>query len=121
MTLLVTLEEAKAQLAMDHDADDDMITLQIEAASAAILAHIGDAQDLFLDTGGDELELDEATEQPALRARHLCRQATLMMVGEFFRNREPAATDVVPERFGYAYLPRAVVALLASLRTPTIA
>jgi hypothetical protein len=43
------------------------------------------------------------------------------MVGEFYRNREPAATDVVPERFGYGYLPRAVVALLTPLRVPTIA
>jgi len=122
MTQLVTLDEAKAHLRVDHDEDDADIEIKIEAASAAILNHIGDAQYLFLDTGGDELDLeDTSTDQAAHRARHLCRQATLLMVGEFYRNREPAATDVVPERFGYGYLPRAVVALLASLRTPTIA
>lgn len=122
MTQLVTLDEAKAHLRVDHDEDDADIEIKIEAASAAILNHIGDSQYLFLDTGGDELDLeDTSTDQAAHRARHLCRQATLLMVGEFYRNREPAATDVVPERFGYGYLPRAVVALLASLRTPTIA
>lgn len=122
MTQLVTLDEAKAHLRVDHDEDDADIEIKIEAASAAILNYIGDAQYLFLDTGGDELDLeDTSTDQAAHRARHLCRQATLLMVGEFYRNREPAATDVVPERFGYGYLPRAVVALLTSLRTPTIA
>jgi hypothetical protein len=124
MTQLVTLDEAKAHLnlrAEDTD-QDDYVTILIESASAAVLAYIGDAQYLFLDTGGDELELEETgLDQEGLRARHLARQATLLMVGEFFRNREPAATDVVPERFGYGYLPRAVVALLMSLRTPTVA
>ena len=122
MTMLVTLDEAKLHLRVDHDADDDDITLKIQAASASILGYIEDSQYLFLDTGGDELELDDtSTDQAAHRAKHLCRQATLLMVGEFYRNREPTATDVVPERFGYGYLPRAVVALLTSLRVPTIA
>jgi len=122
MTMLVTLDEAKLHLRVDHDADDDDITLKIEAASAAVLAYVDDSQYLFLDTGGDEIDLfDTSTDQAAHRAKHLCRQATLLMVGEFYRNREPAATDVVPERFGYGYLPRAVVALLTPLRVPTIA
>lgn len=124
MTMLATLDQAKAHINIRvEDTDqDEYITLLIESASAAILNYVGDAQYLFLDTGGDELDLeDTSTDQAAHRARHLCRQATLLMVGEFYRNREPAATDVVPDRFGYGYLPRAVVALLHSLRTPTIA
>jgi hypothetical protein len=122
MTMLVTLDEAKLHLRVDQDDDDDDITLKIEAASAAVLAYIQDSQYLFLDTGGDELDLyDTSTDQAAHRAKHLCRQATLLMVGEFYRNREPTATDVVPERFGYGYLPRAVVALLTPLRVPTLA
>jgi hypothetical protein len=120
--MLVSLDEAKDHCEVDIDAHDSKLTIYIEAASAAVLAHIGDSQYLFLDTGGDEIELDDtSTDQAAHRAKHLCRQATLMMVGDFFRNREPTATDVVPERFGYGYLPRAVVALLTSLRVPTIA
>ena len=122
MTMLVTLDQAKLHLRVEHDSDDDDITLKIEAASAAILDYVGDSQYLFLDTGGDELTLDDtSTDQAAHRAKHLCRQATLLLVGEFYRNREPAATDVVPVQYGYGYLPRAVVALLTSLRTPTVA
>ena len=122
MTMLVTLDQAKSHLRVDHDADDEDITLKIEAASAAVLAYVEDSQYLFLDSSGDELDLyDTSTDQAAHRARHLCRQATLMVLGEFYRNREPAATDVVPERFGYGYLPRAVVALLTPLRTYTLA
>lgn len=122
MTMLVTLDEAKLHLRVDHDADDEDITLKVEAASAAVLAYVEDSQYLFLDSSGDELDLyDTSTDQAAHRARHLCRQATLLMVGEFYRNREPAATDVVPERFGYGYLPRAVVALLTPLRAYTLA
>ena len=122
MTMLVTLDQAKAHLRVQHDDEDDDITLKIEAASAAVLDYIGDAQYLFLDTGGDDLDLlDTSGDQAGLRAQHLARQATLMLLGEFFRNREPAATDVVDAKFGYGYLPRAVVALLNSLRTPTVA
>lgn len=122
MTMLVTLDQAKLHLRVDQDDEDEDITLKIEAASAAVLDYIGDSQYLFLDTGGDELDLyDTSTDQAAHRAKHLCRQATLIMVGEFFRSREPTATDVVPAQFGYGYLPRAVVALLTPLRRPTIA
>src|SRR5574343_262027 len=117
MTQLVTLDEAKAHLNVDHDLDDDTITIMIEGASAAVLEHIGDAQYLFLDTGGDDLTLDPATEQQALRARDLARRATFLVVGDFYRNREPAAADVVDAKFGYGYRPRAVVALLTPLRT----
>ena len=120
MTRLVTLDEAKMHLRVDQDTEDDDIDLKLEAASAAVLAYVGDSQYLFLDTGGDELDLED-TDQAGLRARHLCRQATLLVLGEFYRNREPAATDVMPDRFGYGYLPRSVVALLTPLRTPTIA
>jgi hypothetical protein len=121
MTSLVTLDEAKAHLRIDHDDEDESIELQIEAASAAVLNYIGDAQYLFLDTGGDELMLDPATEQEGLRAQQLAHRATLLLVGDFFKNREPTPDDVVDPRFGYGYLPRAVVALLTSLRQPTIA
>lgn len=122
MTMLVTLDEAKDHCEVDTDAHDSKLTIYIEAASAAVLAHVEDSQYLFLDSGGDELDLDDtSTDQAAHRARHLCRQATLMLVEEFFRNRSPAATDPVPAEFGYGYLPRAVVALLLPLRTPSIA
>jgi hypothetical protein len=122
VTLLVTLDEAKSHLRVDHGLDDDDITLKIEAASAAVLEYIGDTQYLFLDTGGDDLDLaDTSADQVGLRARHKAKQATLLLVGDWFTNRTPNPADVVDQRFGYGYLPRAVVALLYGLRDPTIA
>jgi hypothetical protein len=122
VTLLVTLDEAKSHLRVDHGLDDDDITIKIEAASAAVLEYIGDTQYLFLDTGGDDLDLaDTSADQAGLRARHRAKQATLLLVGDWYRNREPTASDVIDPRFGFGHLPRAVVALLYGLRDPTIA
>jgi hypothetical protein len=121
MTDLVTLDEAKLHCRLDHDLDDDVMAIYISAASSAVLQYIGDTQYLFLDTGGDEIDLADTTaDVAAARAKQICRQATLLLVGEFFRNREPNASDVVDSRFGYGYLPRAAVALLYPLRDPTI-
>lgn len=126
MTQLITLAQAKAHLRVDHDLDDDDIALKLEAASAAVLAYIGDTQYLFIDTGGELIEFDTTDtgtqpEQAALRALHTARQATKLLLGDFYKNREPMAADVVAPQFGYGYLPRSVVALLYPLRDPTIA
>lgn len=122
MTPLVTLEEAKRHLRVDHALDDDDIGLKINAASAAVLAYIGDTQYLFLDTGGELVEFDTtdtgtAPEEAALRALHLARQATLLLLGDFYRHRDSGAATSAPG----ADLPLAVVALLRQLRMPTIA
>lgn len=122
MTLLVTVDQAKAHLHVDNSADDDDIELKVSAASAAVLAYIGETQHLFLDTGGDPIDLEDTTaDQAGLRALHIAQQATLLILADWFKNREPTASDVVDPRYGYAYLPRSVTALLYSLRDPTIA
>jgi two-component system OmpR family response regulator len=82
MTQLVTLDQAKLHLRVDQDAEDDDITLKIEAASAAILDYIGDAQYLFLYTGGDELDLEATTEFLVLIAALLELKSRLMLPGE---------------------------------------
>ncbi len=120
MTMIVTLEEGKSHLRVDHDLDDNDITIKIMAASSAVLEYIGDAQYRFIDTGGEMLDFDTSTEQSELRALHRVRQATLVLLGDMYRYRDPQANDVVDPRFGYGYLPRAVTALLYSLRVPTI-
>jgi Phage QLRG family, putative DNA packaging. len=122
MTMLVTLEAAKAQIVVDHSFDDDHITRDIEAASAAVLEYIGDTQYMFLDTGGEILDLDTSTEQKAFRALHLAQKATKLLLADWYKNRTPQSEDpFFAAQVGYGYLPRAVTALLYSLHTPTIA
>jgi hypothetical protein len=118
MTLLVTLDQAKAHLhIVEDDSQDDDITLRIHAASAVVLDYLGDAAYTFTDTSGEPLE-DSSGPLPV---PYQVQMATLLMVGEFYRNREPATTDPVDAKYGYGYLPRSVIALLYPLRTPTIA
>lgn len=126
MTQLVTLEQAKAQLNLDHALDDNTVALMIEGASAAVLAYLGDVQYLFVDTGGELIEFDTTDtgtqpEQEALRALHLAGQATLVLVADWYKNREGQNGQLVEAQWGYGYLPRPVVALLYPLRIPTIA
>src|SRR3546814_5005595 len=40
MTMLVSLEAAKAHLRVDHDEDDNDIALKLQAASAAVLRYL---------------------------------------------------------------------------------
>ena len=123
MTQLITLEEAKAHLRVDHNLDDDDIDAAITDASAAVLAYIGDSQYLFLDTGGDALDLeDTSADQAGLRAQGICKRATKLLVGSFYRYRDGASPEArVDPQYGYGYLPAAVTALLYPLRDPTIA
>jgi hypothetical protein len=123
MTDLVTLDEAKLHCRLDHDLDDDVMAIYISAASAAVLQYIGDTQYWFLDTGGDEIDLVDTTADVAgARAKQVCRQATLLLVADFFSNREAKADDpFFASTRGYGYFNRAVVALLYPLRNPTIA
>ena len=115
--MLVTLDQAKEHLRVDFDADDDLLTAYIHAASAAVLNYLKDAAYDFTDTSGEILTDSSGTELTP----YVVKQATLLMVGEFYRNREPKATDSVDAQYGYGYLPRAVVALLYTLRDPAFA
>lgn len=116
MTSLVTLVQAKAHLRMDHDEDDEQIEAMIEAASGAVLNYLDDAQYNYVDTGGEILEDSSGP----ITIPPVIQQATLLMLGDLYRNREPTASDVIDPQFGYGYLPRAVVALLFTYRAPTI-
>jgi len=121
MTKLVTLAQAKQRIRLDHTLDDADINLMIDAASGAVLQYIGDTQYQFLDTGGDLVDLDPATEQAAIRALHVVKQATLVLITDWDKNRDGVNSAIVDPKWGYGYLPRPVVAILYPLRDPTIA
>lgn len=103
--MIVTLQQARDHLQAAHLSDDADLTLKIEAASQAVVTY---------------LKLASETEIPAT-ASFAVQQATLLLVGEFYANREGEQGGAVPSEYGYGYLPRPVVALLYPHRDPSFA
>lgn len=119
MTNLVTLAEAKLHLRVDHDLDDNDIELKIAAASNAVLNYLGEAAEEFVDSSG---ELIMTTDSPPVDlVPRVVKQATLLLLGDFYKNREPKTEDpVIGVEYGFGHLPRTVIALLYHYRTPTL-
>jgi len=111
--MLVTLQQAREHLRSDTDAGDNDLKLKVQAASDAVLDYLGDYADTFLDDAG---EVDPA------KVPERVKQATLLTIGYFFIEREGSQEFRVDSQHGYGYaLPQAAVALLYSLRKPTVA
>lgn len=115
MTLLVTLEEAKEHLEMDHDASDDKIERMIHQASQIVLDHIKDRALEIVDTSG-ELIVDSSGNSAV---PYNVQAAVLLMIGVLFGNRGEDGGQAAG--FSEGYLPPGVRALLFGKRTPTIA
>ena len=103
--MIVTLAQARGQLQSTHSSDDATLTLMIEAASQAVLTYL-------------RLELEADI---PVSASFAVQQATLILVAEFYKNREAEQDGEVSPEFGYGYLPRPVVALLYPHRDPALA
>lgn len=103
--MIVTLQQARDHLQATHSTDDDDLNLKIEAASQAIVTYLKVA---------DEASIPAAAQAAA-------KAACLMLIGEFYLNREAEQGGAVDSQFGYGYLPRPVVALLYPHRDPSIA
>ena len=102
---LATLVQAREQIEIAHSASDVMLAEYIEAASAAVLAYL-------------KVEVEESVPVRVLPA---ARQATLILVAEWFKNREAEQQGQVDAQFGYGYLPQPVVGLLYPHRDPALA
>lgn len=112
MVMLVGLNEAKAQLQVDHSDQDAHITFLIHAASGAVLNYL--KRDLTdLDSDG-ELETDS---EGVIEMEPEVRMATLFLIGELFRNRD----DATSPGWEHGYLPKVVIGLLTPLRDPSLA
>jgi hypothetical protein len=120
----VTLAEAKAHLRVDFTDDDAHIMLLIHAASGAVKNYLKTASAYepvrdeddspILDSDGmPELAYD-SDEDKAVRFE--VRAATLILVGEWYKNREAEQDGDM----GHGYLPAPVVALLYPLRDPAL-
>jgi len=111
MTDLVTLEEARQHLAMDHNEDDALIALYISAASNAVMNYI---------TAGTE-EVFDSSSSISGPTPAVVRAATLLLIGDFYKNRESKTDDpVIGVDYGFGHLPRTVIALLYPYRTPVL-
>jgi hypothetical protein len=122
---LVTIAQARAHLSMDHTLDDTYIQGLIYAASQAVLNYVGEEGALgWTDTSGAFPSSSTGTGVDSSGSLGSVpedvRHAVLLLIGDFYANREPTPTDPVDPQFGYAYLPRAVVALLWPYRLPGI-
>ena len=109
--MLVTLEEAKAHLQMDHDLDDPLIEIYIKASSEGVINYLDGNSPYLLDEDGKE----------TTEVKYIVKAATLIMVGELYKNREANQDGAMPAGFGYGYLPLPVTRLLYPLRTPSMA
>jgi len=107
----VTLEEAKKHLAMDHDEDDSLIQIYINAASNAV-------QNYMTGSTGIELHPEHPDVMPV---PPVVKQAVLLLIGDFYKNRESKTDDpVIGVEYGFGHLPRTVIALLYAYRTPVL-
>lgn len=127
MIAFVTLAQAKRHLYIleDETADDALINALIAAASGAVKGYIKTASpfqplldsnyDAEVDSNGDTVyEVDSNGDKIVLP---VVEQATLLLIGYFYKNRDDNPDDA----FDRGYLPAPVTALLYPLRTPTVA
>lgn len=122
---LISLEEAKAHLQMDHDESDAEIQRMIAEASAAVLNYLDGAPigepvrdeqgAVVRDTDDEVVYLRDSDDN--LIVRFEVQAATKLLVGYLFRLRD----EDERREFEMGYLPRPVTALLYPLRRPAVA
>lgn len=119
--MYVTLEDAKTHLRVDFDDDDADLQGKILAASSAVKNYMKTASvyEPNRDADGNpETDADGNFTYPATkRVRFEVRAATLILVGELYKNREAEQDGDA----GLGMLPAPVIALLYPLRDPALA
>ena len=100
MTDIVTLEEVKAHVEVDHDLDDDLLDEKRLAAEAAVI---------------DYLENDELAY--GAESAPQVREAVLQLVATLYRYRDDPTMD---NKILHGFLPFSVTMLIYRLRDPTV-
>lgn len=112
--MLVTVEQVKTRLRIDHDSEDTDLALMIRSASRAVMNYLKmDAED-FYDSAG-EFPTDSAGEPTDVDEE--IQQAALMLVGLFYRDRSGDNRN----DWDGTTLPAPVVSVLYPLRQLTLA
>lgn len=101
MTTLITLEEFKLQARIDTDAEDALLTIYADAATASVQKYV----------------TDELADVPASTLKH----AVLLLASMMYRERDGSNEYAIPAQYGYGYLPIGVVSLLYPYRKPSMA
>jgi hypothetical protein len=112
--MLVSLEQAKAQVREVADYEDADITLKIKAASRIIVNYLQDGADVFLESSGEPYEDSNGI---AIDVPEDVMLAVLVLVGIMCRNRDGDEEKL----FTTANLPANVTALIYHRRQLSIA
>lgn len=123
--MYVTLARAKQHLNMDHDQDDTLIEVYVQAASGAVKNYLKSASpyeverdsndDPILDSSGDPIYVVDSSGDKLVS--YPVQAAVLLMVGFLYKDRD----ENPDQAFQAGYLPKPVTALLYPLRKPALA
>jgi hypothetical protein len=123
--MYVTLARAKQHLNMDHDEDDTLIEVYVQAASGAVKNYLKSASpyeverdsndDPILDSSGDPVYVVDSSGDKLIS--YPVQAAVLLMVGFLYKDRDENSDQA----FQAGYLPKPVTALLYPLRKPALA
>ena len=87
MTALLTLEEIKAHLRVDHDADDEMLMDKVRQATAVLLAYIQGSRDKVIREDGELIPGEALTRM---------KGAAMRLTGMLYRNPDLAEREELP-------------------------
>lgn len=122
--MYVTLVRAKQHLNMDHNEDDNLIEVYIQAASGAVKNYLKSSSpyeverdsndDPILDSSGDPIYVVDSSGDKLVS--YPVQAAVLLMVGFLYKDRDENPDSA----FDRGYLPKPVTALLYPLRDPAL-
>lgn len=113
--MLVSLEEAKKHIRVDHDDEDAEITLYLKAASAAVINYLKTYAERYFDSNSDIIEDSNGIVSDV---GFEVQAATLLMVGYLYRLRDDNDNSSFRASFEFGQLPIPVISLLYPLRDP---
>lgn len=120
---LITTDQALLQIRGGDEVNEDELQEVVDAASAMVLNYLKSASPYVpeLDSAGDPVV--DSNDDPVYTevVRPEVQQATKMLVGYLWRNRDEGGEGSFRPIFERGYLPMPVTAILYPLRDPALA
>lgn len=111
MVQIITLDQVKAALRIDHTDDDTLLEALIDASTGAVINYLKGQAEVLIPISSGSSEGDLVTTNPEIQ------QAAILLVGIWYRNPDGDQE----KNFERGYLPAPVTALLYPLRDPALA